>query len=94
MEDRPKPANPNAQNANVAKFKDAKWDEKYNKRWELRNQELDKEDAESLAKMAQRNAEEKVRRDTQLQREKDRVKATLDELRQKIADSKAKRGVN
>lgn len=94
MEDRPKPANPNAQNANVAKFKDAKWDENYNKRWELRNQELDKEDAESLAKMAQRNAEEKVRRDTQLQKEKDRVKATLDELRQKIADSKAKRGVN
>ena len=94
MEDRPKPANPNAQNANVAKFKDAKWDEQYNKRWELRNKELDKEDAESLAKMAQRNAEEKVRRDTQLQREKDRVKATLDELRQKIADSKAKRGAN
>ena len=94
MEDRPKPANPNAQNANVAKFKDAKWDEQYNKRWELRNQELDKEDAESLAKLAQRNAEEKLRRDTQLQREKDRVKATLDELRQKIADSKAKRGVN
>lgn len=92
MEDRPKPANPNAQNANVAKFKDAKWDENYNKRWELRNQELDKKDAESLAKMAQRNAEEKIRRDTQLQREKARVKATLDELRQKIADSKAKRG--
>lgn len=94
MEDRPKPADPNVKNPNITKFKDAKWDENYNKRWELRNQEQDKEDAETLAKIAQRNAEDKIRRDTQLQKEKDRVKATLDELRQKIADYKSKRGVN
>lgn len=93
MTDREKPYEAPKVNPTIAKYKDAKFEEKYNEDWEERNKKHDEEDAQRIADMAKRAAEEKSRRDSQLNANKERTKKTLDELRARINEMKERRGI-
>ena len=90
--DRPKPYVAPKMNPTVAAYKGAKAEEDYEAREEERNKKYDEEDAQRIADMAKRAAEEKSRRDAYLNAAKERTQATLKEIRDRIAASKAKRG--
>lgn len=93
MTDREKPYEAPKVNPTIAKYKDAKFEEQYNKDWEARNKKYDEEDAQRIADYARRAAEDKSRRDSQLNDAKARTKETLDALRARVEASKARRGV-
>lgn len=84
MEDRSKPLNPSDVNPEVVRYKDAKRQERYNKEIEARNKQSDEEDAQRIADMAKRAAEDKSRRDAYLNKNQEYVKNTLDDIHSRI----------
>lgn len=88
IKDREKPYEAPRMNPTLAAFKGAKSDEEYEAHEEERNRKQDEEDAQRIADMAKRAAEEKSRRDAYLAKSRERTQATLKEIRDRIAASK------